>query len=314
MALNIGSHKYGVEIECEGAGHTACFQAVRSALGPQVRAGFDHNVILDAQGRPWRVKGDGSLDCTGVEVVTPPITLADMPTLRAVLTALQEAGAHTRSGRCGTHVHVDATHFDPRTLANLCTLVYRHEAHIYKALDITETRALNYTRPHYEYAVQAVRKEAGKKTATTASVAEAWYDDTGSRYYGLNLCAYRRHGTVEFRYFNGTLDPDQVEAYVTLVLALAQCALTKRSVSHKGQKPLVEACARFDMRVWLVHLGLNGKEFKQVRKVLTRNVGGNNRRAVGRTCTAQEAYESLPTVRAARAAEDAARNARATAE
>ena len=57
----------------------------------------------------------------------------------------------------------------------------------------------------------------------------AWYGDADahanryhhSRYHGLNLNSLFYRGTVEFRYFNGSLHAGEVKSYVLFCLALA---------------------------------------------------------------------------------------------
>ena len=102
-----------------------------------------------------------------------------------------------------------------------------------------------------------------------SDVRDAWYGRSGetpsryhsSRYHGLNLNSLFFRGTLEFRYFNGTLHAGEVKAYVQLVLAIAAKALCSKAASSK-RREFNPATAKYDFRVVLLHLGLIGEEFK----------------------------------------------------
>ena len=95
-----------------------------------------------------------------------------------------------------------------------------------------------------------------------------------NRYHGLNLNSLFFRGTLEFRYFNGTLHAGEVKAYVQLVLAIAAKALCSKAASSK-RREFNPATAKYDFRVVLLHLGLIGEEFKTARLHLTKKLAGS---------------------------------------
>ena len=100
----------------------------------------------------------------------------------------------------------------------------------------------------------------------------------------LNNC-FRDICTVEFRYFNGTLNPTKVCSWVQFCLALSAKALNARSASHKK---IPTDNPKFNFRVWLVAtLGMKGDEFKLARHYLTKNLTGNSAWRYGRPNTTQ---------------------------
>jgi len=130
-------------------------RAIHSVVGGEVRhvgspSNFDPWEVTDEDGRVWKVVSDGSLinvpTHLRAEVVSPVLTYEDIPQLQQVIRALRKAGAKVDE-RCGIHVHVDATAFDGRTLANLAKIVYKQEALILTALGVNENRQRNYTKP-----------------------------------------------------------------------------------------------------------------------------------------------------------------------
>ncbi len=80
-------------------------------------------------------------------------------------------------------------------------------------------------------------------------------------------------GTIEFRLFNSVLHAGKVKAYVQLCLALSYKALAGRAARHR---PTLTTNDKFTFRVWLVGLGLKGKEYKTARKHLTADLSGNS--------------------------------------
>ena len=66
----------------------------------------------------------------------------------------------------------------------------------------------------------------------------------------------------------------EVKAYVQLVLALAARALASKAASSK-RRDFNPATAKYDFRVFLLHLGLIGEEFKTARLHLLKRLEGS---------------------------------------
>ncbi len=81
-------------------------------------------------------------------------------------------------------------------------------------------------------------------------------------------------GTVEFRWFEATLHAGKIKAYIQFCLALAAKALNARSASSRKREFRAES-AKYDFRVFLLHLGLIGDEFKTARQHLMKNMPGS---------------------------------------
>jgi len=91
----------------------------------------------------------------------------------------------------------------------------------------------------------------------------------------VNLHNVWYRGTVEFRWFEGTLHAGKVKAYIQLVLAVAAKALNGRAASSR-KRFFDPHSARYDFRVFLLHLGLIGDEFKTARKHLIAALPGDS--------------------------------------
>ena len=88
--------------------------------------------------------------------------------------------------------------------------------------------------------------------------AEQHYDS--SRYHLLNLHATfsteRPAHTIEFRAFNGTLNPDAIKAYIQLCLAISAQALSSKAASPT--RPVTDN-PKYTFRCWLLRLGFIGE-------------------------------------------------------
>lgn len=277
---------FGTEIETEGIGRYCAAEAVAAAFkdagiavsGP---TGFSDCYTINAGGRVWSFKYDGSLAGNGgCEMVTPILTWTDMETLQIAVRALRRAGAKV-SSRCGMHVHIGTQDWTPRQIANLVRKFYRQEDIILKAAGTARNRLGHYTRPTDP---EFIARLDGIREMTLDAINMAWFGVStpwhnighyeGHRYRTLNLNnLWRDSKTVEFRLFEGTLHAGEVKANIALCLALAVNALVAKN-PRGGHRTIDAHDGKFDGRALLVHLGLNGEAFKTVRQHLTKRLNG----------------------------------------
>ena len=193
-------------------------------------------------------------------------------------------------------------------MVNLVKLVHKQERLLEHALGVSEQRLARYCRP---IDASFIERLEARRPKTMSEVRDAWYGTTNampsryhsSRYHGLNLNSLFFRGTIEFRYFNGTLHAGEVKAYVQLVLAMAAKALASKAASSK-RRDFNPATAKYDFRVVLLHLGLIGDEFKTARLHLTKKLAGSaawkgERRDRRPAQTANESSEEVGDARAA---------------
>ena len=121
---------------------------------------------------------------------------------------------------------------------------------------------------------------SAEETTDLTQLEQIWYEGNVSssdhynwtRYYALNLHSVFYRGTVEWRCFNSTLNPELAAAYVNLCLAMSAQAIAQRSTVMRKTQSDNEL---FTFRTWLVCLGLNGREFKNTRNHLLANLEGD---------------------------------------
>lgn len=273
--------KFGIEIEFIGITREAAATIVADFFG----TGFFYEGgelkerdIADEKHRIWRVVRDASIEAFAeeeqCELVTPILQYEDLECLKQLLQNMQQLGARVNRS-CGLHIHVDGKNFTP----HLVTLIGSRELLLYKALSIPKDR-MKYCKRINDDLVDLILE---KKPESLAELKKVWYLESpyetsegkyhSTRYHGLNLHALFSNGTVEFRLFNSTLEPDRVQAYLQFTLALCkQAMIHKKAVMKKTRIENV----KYAFRCFLIRLGLNGDEFKTCRKVMLENLTGDS--------------------------------------
>lgn len=87
-----------------------------------------------------------------------------------------------------------------------------------------------------------------------------------------DLPIVQKDDTLRFPWFTGSLDDGDVHAYTLLISKICEAAKEKHRVTAKERE--VEN-PKYAMRCWLLSLGFIGDEYKQVRKILLKNLAGN---------------------------------------
>jgi hypothetical protein len=276
------SPKFGCELETIGCSRAAVARAILSVVGGTVHdENGDEVVVIDRRGRRWAAVHDGSLSHrVHAEIVSPILTEEDVPELQQVVRAVRNAGARVDSST-GVHIHIDGAPFDVCKVRNLVKLFHKQELLIFAAFGVSLARRGTYCKDTDADFIKALDRRAPTsrdelnalwygRTRRRASLGK--YDDT--RYHALNLHSLFYRGTIEFRLFEGTLNSEEVKAYIDFVLALARKALASRAASSR-KRPFDPKSAKYDFRVFLLHLGLIGDAYKSTREHLMKRLPGS---------------------------------------
>ena len=186
---------------------------------------------LQAANLNWSVVGDASI--SGWELVSPILHYPDGIREIEVVCEILRSMDFTVDEHCGVHIHVGFPN-DVQALRRLLRNVGAMEDMIYtvaRGRD-EEHRGNRYCRSISKLSSPCSFQDLVKPVPSMRALAIKWYGDEAcyedgssskyhsSRYHGLNLHSYWFRGTVEFRYFNGTLDPGIIRAWVVLCLKL----------------------------------------------------------------------------------------------
>lgn len=238
-ALNGSNITFGVELEFVDGDSDAIARELYS-LGivsePRMQSYHSRSV----RGK-WKLERDGTVTSgrRGGELVSP--VLQDTPEtweqIEKICEVAKRHGARINT-KCGGHVHVGMDPLDEarQRWRRFFKSIKGHEETIYRLSGGTEGRIRS---GHRYFAMPfANRAEYGttrRVTMNSVNDVHALTADVGNRdrYYGINLTnvhSYGRPNTVEFRYFNGSLDPATIQANVKVaagVMMASEKARTK---------------------------------------------------------------------------------------
>lgn len=222
--------KFGLELEFGGITYEKTAQIVADTVGGK-RILVDE--VEDAKGRTWKVEDELTVDCWNIggdscELKTPPLTEEDIPLLLQVVQNLKDAGAKVNFS-CGLHVHVDGSELNRDSLVKLIAIYGQSEKQLYKAFNVHKDRI--------EFNAEYMSEQFFSniyRAKDMEDIRRMWYSEYQdinhasqyheSRWKGLNLHSLWYRGTIEFRLFNGTVEPAEVEKAVRVCLALMRYA------------------------------------------------------------------------------------------
>lgn len=207
---------YGVEIEGVGVDRQALATALNAAGISAAVEGYGHQGVSY-----WKVTTDASVQGRGgFELVSPKLYgQAGLDDIRKAVKAIKEVGGRINSS-CGLHVHHSAQGMSTRQLKMV--------SHFYSSLFQAFDGIFSLSRHHSQWCALADPQEVNRLTASNLRMI--------SRYQAVNLTAYLRHGTIEFRQHQGTLNALKITSWVVFTQQFMLGALrSKKAVSWRKQ-------------------------------------------------------------------------------
>lgn len=199
--------QFGIELESN--------LVMPSKYNSDLEPSFDKNLV-----RPnWGLKSE---HC-GSELVSPILTgWRGIHEVKRQLEAIWSAHDEITFWECGLHVHVDLRQrYSLGMLKRLLVLLYRFEPLILEMMPPQ--------RKNNEFAqAMAIPNERSIERAKSLRALEKPQAD--DRLFGLNLLSFRKHGTIEFRYFPGTFDWQLVWSLLQLCLRIVAFCETNRPI------------------------------------------------------------------------------------
>lgn len=202
---------FGVELELimpRGMSHAQLASHIAVGGVPCVSEVYNHSVR-----NHWKVVTDGSLGdyYRGAEVVSPVLQGQEgFEATRKVCQTLTRLGCKVNR-KCGLHVHVG--------VRNEQIDFFKRLARLYQVAETAIDQVLAPSRRGYSNVYcQPVRVNSALDHATTVSQVASTV--SSSRYCKLNLHSFARHGTVEFRQHQGTVEGDKVIHWVQFCLRM----------------------------------------------------------------------------------------------
>lgn len=178
--------------------------------------------IYDPPRVPWWVlHEDGSLRSGWEYVSEAPLYGEDME--RSLDSFYDLVDSWDANPRTSTHIHVDFSQETVGTLRSMVVIVYALEAGLYDVIGVDRKWA-GYAAPLREMTVNRLRNLLSPDASTANFEVAVGTGRGNERYYGLNISSLRRHGSMEFRYFPGGPDREELESWMDLVLAIKRMA------------------------------------------------------------------------------------------
>ena len=224
---------YGVEIEITGTRQSdsnlsAIARALTRAGVPAIAARYGSSD--QPEGGKWKVLPDASC---GPEIVSPPLRgKAGLEQISQVCQVLQGIGAEVSSS-CGLHVHHDAAGLTVQHMVAISALYAAHQQAINSILPASRRDnhfCLGLSPQHVDRRWQ-------KGITANPDRHDAAQTMQVNRYSAVNWHALLRHGTVEFRQHNGTVESPAVRCWILLTQCLIEAALTRKSPVDKLRQP-----------------------------------------------------------------------------
>lgn len=230
---------FGVEIEFNSNG------LGRSGVANVLREAFDRNEL-----RRWYFMDRMHWDGSEIELKTPILRGKEgFAKLELVMNTLSEAGCYT-TYEDGLHVHHNAPEFT-HNISNCIRLVKNWQANRHIIYQFVDPGRVTDSYGDYHWACPGWSDDAVRSLEKNQEIPMWDRND-------LNLCSLSKHGTVEIRLHEGTLNYPEAESWIkfgqsfldrTLKHAMrdskdATKLLKKVQVSRSAEKVLIDKAAR----------------------------------------------------------------------
>jgi hypothetical protein len=229
LFANVPTRRFGVEVEFVGVSCEAAARAITAAGFPCQYEDYNH-----ATRNTWKVVRDGSLEYHNGncgELVSPPLSgEAGIEQVRAVLRALVSAGA-TVNRSCGLHVHVDAGDLSVPQIVSIMRRYQTHQNEI--------NRFMPASRRDSRWAKRISNDLINTVVGCQTPSYLRRYAGSIDRYHAVNVAAYARHGTIEFRQHSASVNNNKVAHWIAFCLHFVATSVTRVT----GATPVVAAAA-----------------------------------------------------------------------
>lgn len=198
------NRRFGIEIEAYNCQRDKLARELREAGINVAVEGYNHTTRDH-----WKLVTDASLRGNDTfELVSPVLQgEAGLQELQKVCWVLEYCDVKVNDS-CGLHIHMDAADFTLDTWKNLATT--------YKNLESVIDAFMPGSRRDNRYCKSLSRVSAAR-IQQAQSIRDLQIAFNSDRYFKLNLEAYSRHRTVEFRQHSGTTNFTKMENWIRFV-------------------------------------------------------------------------------------------------
>ena len=198
------NRRFGIEIEAYNCQRDKLARELREAGINVAVEGYNHTTRDH-----WKLVTDASLRGNDTfELVSPVLQgEAGLQELQKVCWVLEYCDVKVNDS-CGLHIHMDAADFTLDTWKNLATT--------YKNLESVIDAFMPGSRRDNRYC-KSLSRVSATRIQQAQSIRDLQIAFNSDRYFKLNLEAYSRHRTVEFRQHSGTTNFTKMENWIRFV-------------------------------------------------------------------------------------------------
>lgn len=207
-AEDILDRTFGIEIEFYNADHYELVAAMANRGIDCHIEGYNHDSRFH-----WKIVSDSSVHGRNCgELVSPVLRGAlGMNQVKLVCEALAETGAKVNKS-CGLHVHYGVDDLNVEDFKRVASF-YSTNVTLIESFLARSRRDNFYCRVHNSSELSRIASASTVEELTTVRV-------SGDRYHAVNFQAYTRHGTIEFRQHQGTVEFLKISAWIYFGMAV----------------------------------------------------------------------------------------------
>lgn len=211
------SHTYGMEFETVGLTTRMAANAITHDGVRCSSQGYNHDTT-----DTWKAVPDGSLqgDAYSAEIVSPILNDERLNEARTVSRALLKAGARVNTST-GFHVHMGYEQIGLQSLSRL--VVNYYTAHPIFAKMVAPSRTANGGS---RWCKVLTLEQAHDTADRLNNIINLNSFNNFDRYFSLNLNSIARHGTIEFRLHQGTLNGTKALAWVNFLTSMVNFSMS----------------------------------------------------------------------------------------
>lgn len=209
--------------------------------------------ISDNLGRCWYLYVDKSINPTASETtrnleeymceVVSPVVDSSETTIYEVINVIKSVGGVVNSS-CGVHIHVDSGSVG--YVDRLISVFLMEQEFLSNWFRVECSRLEKYCKLYPPEFIEKYLNASHKGFSTVSEIQDIFYeefsegisrdyDKNPTRYYMLNIDSIHKRGTIEFRFFNSTLDSDELCSYIDFVESFCRECEDKDNVQKEKE-------------------------------------------------------------------------------
>lgn len=142
---------------------------------------------------------------------------------------------------CGLHVHIDMSEASLEAFKRICTRFIKFEP-VFRKIVRKDRENNSYCRPNSE-CFESLEDAFSKINNAFSLQHLAYLVNPKDRYFMLNCRSFWKHGTIEFRLKEATLDPEEVINWLTMLLIWVEDSIQIKTRLGKSNSQFDSLCA-----------------------------------------------------------------------